>query len=464
MIDFLIVYQVVPRELESVMLLRNELVRRGYSVETSGWILDKSEQKALKNQAKVMLVPSLYHNNELIDRFYLPFGKAEKIVHLRWEQYYRNEVMENPQDNLYLYPCESGREAYHLCWGQRSYENMREIGIAEDKLIKAGPLHMDILRDEFRSYFLSKSELLSKYGLDASNKTVLFISSFTNHHDRRAYFKDLNKSWSGKYKINERAVALEIESFFKSVEWFESFMQKHPNVNFIFRPHPADNVNTKELRVLEKRYPGFRVIRDYSVKQWILSCDRIVTWMSTSIMEAFFANKRCYIIRPVEYPYELDMCVYNNAKFITTKEEFFNILDTECEASIPSDFAYYYYDVRETPGYVRLSDELETIYKAGENFPWDEEMLKKADRERLKRLAESAGRSIRHAKNDIILRSKRFAKHLISAIKNPGKHRPKAGQNVGALNSSKPAKIIVADMEQEIIFKLKDKEFYYKND
>ena len=453
MIDFLIMYEVVPREMESVLLLRNELVRRGYSVELqrlsefvrTEYARYRKKCKKLKNHVRVLLVPSFYHDKELADYFYIPLGKTEKIVNLRWEQYYRNGVMDNPQSSLFLYPCESGREAYHLCWGQRSYENMREIGIAEDKLIKAGPLHMDILRDEFKSYFLSKSELLSKYGLDASKETVLFISSFTNHRDRSDYINHLNSFFSGKYKINEDAKELECASYLLSMEWFDGFMQKNPNVNFIFRPHPADKITSKELSDLELRYPNFRVIRDYSVKQWILNCDRIVTWMSTSIMEAFFANKRCYIIRPVEYPYELDMCVYNNAKFITTKEEFFNILDTECEESIPSDFAYYYYDVQETPGYIRLSDELERIYKSGEDFPWDKELTKSADRSKPKLFIDSAS-----------LFAKRRIRRMIRDIKNIGKgsgNKAKAKKADGNINAA---------LEKEIISKLKDKDFYYK--
>lgn len=388
MVDFMILYEVPTREFESISLLSSELRCRGYKVvckstlkgAKSNYSRHYREMRKYRNNVKILLVPSLYHDKELLDYFYFPFGKVEKIVNLRWEQYYVNEIMEKPGDHLYLYPNESGKNAYQLSWGAVSHQNMIAAGIAEDRLIDAGPLHMDLLRDEFRGYYISKQELLRQYQLEDGKQTVLFISSFANATDRSEYFDFLNEFFSGNYSVDVSRIQLEQASYGMALKWFDDFMQTHKSVNFVYRPHPSETV-TEQLQSLEQKYENFRIIRDFSVKQWILSCETIVTWMSTSIIEAYFAGKPCFIIRPVEYPFEKDMYVYRGARFITSEEEFLRITDITCENSLSDDLVHQCYDVQQVPSYVRLSDELEKILNGTDRFPWDKQLLEQYDKE-----------------------------------------------------------------------------------
>ena len=99
---------------------------------------------------------------------------------------------------------------------------------------------------------------------------------------------------------------LEQSSYDLALRWFDDFLRGHNDVIFIYRPHPSEFV-TDRLQILETKFKHFKVIKDYSVKQWILASDTLITWMSTSIIEAYFAGKSCYIIRPMDFPAEKDM-------------------------------------------------------------------------------------------------------------------------------------------------------------
>ena len=165
-------------------------------------------------------------------------------------------------------------------------------------------------------------------------------------------------------------------------------------------------MKTDVLSALENKYPYFKVITDYNVKQWILTCEVIVTWLSTAAIEAFFADKACFILRPVEYPYAKDLCLYRNASYIKTKEEFMNILSVNCENSLDRDYVHQCYDVRKSePSYVRLADQLEEIYQSRERFPWDDEVIRRFNRtDRLRYIKRSALYIIKAKIANIILR------------------------------------------------------------
>ena len=415
MLDFMIVYEVEPRELESIIILGNELKCRGYSVgycslrefESYKYFAYRWSKIRLRNRIKNLLVPSCYHDKEIMEFFYLPFGKVDRIINLRWEQYFRNTIMDNPASGGFLYPSEGAKDAYHVCWGEVSLQTMMSVNVPYDHLLQTGPLHMDILRSEFLSYFMSKEELFKQFGIDYSKRAVLFISSYANAKDRSSYFKYLDTFFDGKYKIDYDAIELERESYRRTIEWIDSFLSRNPDVIFIWRPHPSEGM-TEELQDLQKKHPNFRIISDYSVKQWILTCDTITTWVSTSIVEAYFAKKPCFILRPVEYPYDKDMCVYRNAQFIKTKDDFMGILSKACVNTLNDDYIHKCYDVMDNkPSYIRLADKLEELYKTGKYYPWNSDAICSYNR---------------HERKQIVFRSlcyytKSFIAHAMNGIK-----------------------------------------------
>ena len=92
--DFLIMYEVTTREMESIILLGNELKSRGYTVDyfsfehcnLKKYLQNKKIIKKYHNNVEVVLMPSLYHDKEVYYLVNYVCGNCKNIVNLRWEQ------------------------------------------------------------------------------------------------------------------------------------------------------------------------------------------------------------------------------------------------------------------------------------------------------------------------------------------------------------------------------------------
>lgn len=391
-LDFLIMYEITTRELESIILLGEELKKRGYSVEyfsfewanLKKYIQNRRYIKKYHNKVEVVLMPSLYHDTEVYSLVYYVCGECRQIVNLRWEQSFTKKEEED-LDNYY-YPHGDAKFAYHVCWGKATYNNLIKTNIEKSRLILSGPLHMDFLREEFQGYFMDKTTLFKHYNLPMDKKSILYISSFaiSSMSDRQIESEEKNAGESLYSSfIHHQKQSREI-----TLRWIEEVLREK-DCTFIYRPHPVENV-LEDLKDLEQRYENFHVIAEYSVKQWILISDCIVTWMSTSIAEAFFAKKACLVARPIPFSDENEVTIYQNAKITDNKKEFLeNILDVK-ENSISEEVIKAYYDVTDIPSYIRLSNELEKIYKEKAiSFPWNEQKIKKFSKKRLKYIFQS---------------------------------------------------------------------------
>ena len=389
MIDFLIMYEVRVRELESIILLGTELINRGYTVEYlsfddvdhNRYVKNRKKLKKYYNNVKVVLMPSLYHNNEIYNTVYYVCGNAQKIVNIRWEQYFANIVMDD--STSYLFPHEDAVKAYHMCWGQRSYDSLVACGVKSDKLILSGALHLDFLRPEFNDFYENKEKLFEQYGFDSSKKTILYMSSFAIATRTKRLETAVQKDFNNNYNEDDRIYSFHRQSYLKTLEWIDKFLEVNKNVIFVYRPHPAENV-TDEIEDISRKYKNFYIISDYSVKQWIISCDIVTTWVSTSIVEAYYANKPCFIVRPLEYPYDIDMSVYQGAKFIDNQGDFMKIIDKECRNSVSDDIMHSYYQVDDIPAYIKFANELVEIINNDQCFEWNDHLMKQFDIKRRK--------------------------------------------------------------------------------
>jgi surface carbohydrate biosynthesis protein len=382
MIDFLIMYEVRVRELESILLLGNELEHRGYSVEYisfdevshNKYIENRKLIKRYFNNVRTVLMPSLYHNTELYNTVYYVCGKCAHVVNLRWEQIFTNKKMRNTK--AFPFPQGDALKAFHMCWGKLSYTGLLETGVTDDKLLLTGPLHMDLLRPEFLNYYLKPEELFAKYSINNTSKKVLYISSFAiaTMTDRQFAREEVNSN--GACSKDSYNVSFNKNSYELTLTWIESFLEVNKNIVFIYRPHPSENI-TDKLEVISKKYTNFKVISDYSVKQWITACDTVITWVSTSIVEAFFAGKACFILRPIPYNEDEDMCIFEDAKFVTDKEKFLHLEDTGCELSVKPEIIKNGYDVdSHKPSYLRLCDIIVSVVLNDSSFPWDEQKIR----------------------------------------------------------------------------------------
>ena len=371
-IDFLIFYEHKNREFESIVLLKHELVKRGYTVEYwSFYEKDIKKRKKLFNNVNIAVMPSLYHDEEILNIVYGIAGKVKNIVNLRWEQIFPKATERNL--DYYVYPKGKAKMGYHCCWGNKPYETLLNAGMKEDKLFITGPIHIDFVRDQFRKYYLSKDVLFEKYGIKLNKKCILFTSSFAisslNQWELEWFFSQYEGEEKEYYKMN---LEHETESRDMIVKWLIRLAHEK-DITIVYRPHPAE-AKTELIEKLTKEN-NVKVISDYNVKQWILTCDQVYTWNSTSIIEASAAGIPCAVLRPVRLEESEEYSIYEDLPYITTYEKLSEYCDNgandKSSLLVDNKKINDYLSIDDSiPSYIKTVNVLVQAHHDDYSFPW----------------------------------------------------------------------------------------------
>lgn len=353
--DFIIGYEHKNREIESICLLKYELERRGYSV-----LIYCTTDMRLKEHykiyyAEVLLLP--YANGDDVVSYSTYWAISfRKLINLQWEQAIYRQQEENP--NSYRNPSGIGKYAVHLAWGKANERRLIQIAQIEPKNVKlTGNITLDFLRKPLSNYYMSKEWVYRKYNIPVKSKVCLFIASFkaaTVEGEALDYLCELYGEW----RREQHEVAL--KTMETILQWIERALEEDPELFFIYRPHPGEKTELPEK--IERNCDRFRIIKELSVKQWILAVDRIYTWLSTTVVEVYFAQKNCYILYPYEVSKEAGGRLFDNMKCIKDYDTFLhslndeNIVDFPVDIDIMSD--YYLNDGK---SYVKIVDVCEEI-------------------------------------------------------------------------------------------------------
>ncbi|MEG2405010.1 MAG: hypothetical protein RSC01_08825, partial [Oscillospiraceae bacterium] len=264
--DFLILYEHVVREYESILLLKLELEKRGYSVEIQQ-LLGRKKLFRFLFPPKVLVASCMYNNEAINSHVYNNIGKCNKVVNLHWEQMLSDTQEEEEWFNF----SGNAKKCIQTCWGSKTRERLIAHGMNEKNCPVTGAVMMDFLRAEFSGYFMDKASLCEKFNLDADKKLMLYISSFGYASMTDAEVRELSDmagvDFSGFAETNR--ISME-----KTLEYFDKYLETHPNTELVYRRHPSE-WNSPALLALAEKRPNFHVIFELSVKQWIVAADKI---------------------------------------------------------------------------------------------------------------------------------------------------------------------------------------------
>ena len=321
--DVLILYENKNREIENAALLATELEKRKYSVKIDN--IYSPFKYFVK--PKVLVVPHLYNEQQLISfakNFWL---KNDCIVDLQYEQILSNNV--DIENDIHS-PKGQARFAHHIAWGDDQAQRYLQCGIKKENIHITGSMSMDLMREQFSSCFYSKIQIAKEFGIDEKKDWVLFISSFSyanRTEEDLLRFEQMNPKARAFNKISD--VSLEAVT-----EWLKHAATEYPDKIFIYRPHPAEKVCNKIFK-MQKELNNFYCIDKYSMRQWAKVVDSVYNWYSTSIADVYFAKKRCYILRPVELPKAMEVSILDEATHITTCQEFLKTLKNDNQNMFP---------------------------------------------------------------------------------------------------------------------------------
>lgn len=223
-VDFLIRYEHKIRELESVMLLKLELERRGYTV---GLVCNYEHRHDY--EPKVLIVPAGYYTEHFM--YEMCKYSIRKIANLQLEQLFQSRNEENLDSpfNIYGY----GRKILHFLWGKQVQHRLCYGGLDVAHTVITGQLNTDLLRGKFKDQLITKETLACRYNLDFQKKWYLFLSSFA-YCNMDAIQVHLTKKVLGLESYNYFK-QLSDESRDSILRWFQNALMTHPGSPAKFR-------------------------------------------------------------------------------------------------------------------------------------------------------------------------------------------------------------------------------------
>ena len=293
-VDFLIRYEHKIRELESVMLLKLELERRGYTV---GLVCNYEHRHDY--EPKVLIVPAGYYTEHFM--YEMCKYSIRKIANLQLEQLFQSRNEENLDSpfNIYGY----GRKILHFLWGKQVQHRLCYGGLDVAHTVITGQLNTDLLRGKFKDQLITKETLACRYNLDFQKKWYLFLSSFA-YCNMDAIQVHLTKKVLGLESYNYFK-QLSDESRDSILRWFQNALMTHPDTIIIYRPHP-DELNDEQLMQMVRDYPNFYVIADLAMKHWVNACDKVYNWYSTGQVDVVLLHKPYRFLRPYVIKEDVD--------------------------------------------------------------------------------------------------------------------------------------------------------------
>lgn len=343
--DFIIQYEHRQRELENAVLLAIMLEKKGYKVA----IENRFSARILFQRADVIITPYLYQTETAVYFALQPFCHFKKIINMQYEQVFKRLE----EEKLGSLPDGFAKNAVHISWGKNTTERYKKVGIRPDHIFEIGHISMDLNTTKYRRAFLSPKSISSRFSLPLEKKWLLFISSFSCI----GLTKTVYENWKERTVGTDYFSKISHKSQPIILDYLEELAKKHPELIVIYRPHPFE-AGCPRLTKLKNKYNNFKVISNYSIRQWMLVADYISTWSSTSLVDVLYANKPCAIIRPIPFQEEYDFPIYKNQKIISNYEnleEFINHPNEQYKIN-PEPIQEYYCNSNKADTFEKLRD------------------------------------------------------------------------------------------------------------
>lgn len=358
-LDFLFLYEHKVRELENLCLIKYELDRRGYRTEIR-YIEDAENALAVKPfiHTKVLLVMACYDNHALNWQV-KNFVKFDKVIDMQWENivYPKDEGRKDAFKNY----KEIGKDVVRVSWGRQNAKRMLDVvKMDPDKLKVIGHVGMDFLRAPLTGYYKSREELFAQYDLPVDKKVILFASPYYGDSLDESYIQDMccrfGEDWREYYQFmcSSQEIVL---------QWMEELLDKDPELYVVFRPHPGHPSHIAER--IAKQYDHFKIISGESVKQWIVTCDKVYTGNSSVVVEAFFAKKMCQLLFPLPVTPGFELKLISDSAKLSDYEAFRKSVYAEEETfptPVESIEEIYMVDWEE-PSYIKFANMCEEVWK-----------------------------------------------------------------------------------------------------
>ncbi len=309
-VDYVIFYEHVTRELESVERVKLYLDSMGYK----GVILPIHYNRyfnVLRFKPKVVVVPYLYSKHNSTYMRYKKLYKGVQCLNLHSEQISNENTVD------FLLPSDDySRGVYHISWGDKFAKELKQIGIEKSKIFITGSIRNDSIIDHKKEIEDISNNILVPTSFSLTMVSEEYIENLTQAMDRKKL--DRNIEFMRKSR----------DAFFKIIY---KLSQKLSLKNFHLRPHPHVDIDIykqifMEINQISKIPSNIIIERKGSIQKFFSKGDKIIAWHSTSILEGSMMKKDVAILAPIEFPKHMYMDFMDYIKILKTEKDIFNFI------------------------------------------------------------------------------------------------------------------------------------------
>ena len=297
-----IALEVKARELEGRALLASVAAERGHKVILGG----KEDTRSLAR--KGFLPPGIVHDKSLGGSPYKKkiLSDLLKNGHIVTSQDEESGLLDESYAriiNKYHSDCVE-MTTFGFCWGDHDHSAIIErYPEYASKFIKSGSPRVDLWRREFNPYYEKSGDYkidVGNYILIATNfSTVLNQNLFWNFISERR--DKIGFAEEHEYELYEMA-AWQLKMMTAYIRAVRRLARECPDVNFILRPHPVENINAWHKILGDIK--NVQVIRSGGVNAWIRGAQALIQNSCTTALEASVSGIPVISFRPVKSNFE----------------------------------------------------------------------------------------------------------------------------------------------------------------
>jgi surface carbohydrate biosynthesis protein len=295
-IDVVYLYENVAREMDVACAVTALLRQRhGVSVRIVQW---PQTVPTLYGRVKprVVVLPFCYteHSFDCLLEW-----RQSAFVNLSWEQFFYpgNVKFKTPAGEFAV------KHVLHHAWSEDYAEFARRQAIPDDRVFVNGQPAYKLYDEPYRRYFAQRADLAGRYGLNPAKRWIFFPENYN-----WAFYssKTVEVFVQRGLEPDEFAEMREFctRSFRQMMQWLRRLAEER-DVEVIVRPRPATPLGQfcEAVKAVLKEMPtSMHVIKEETVREWILASDVVLSSHSTSLIEAALAGRQAFMVTPFPVP------------------------------------------------------------------------------------------------------------------------------------------------------------------
>lgn len=323
-VDFLYFIEHKARELDVACAVKYFLhFQYNISVEICSIVVDL-EYTLMQFQPKVVVLPYCVSIKSLNIEKIIEKWPDAKYIDLAYEQLLGNaqKKFKAPADDF------ARKYVVHQAWGEFFKDFLIKSGVPGHNIFVNGNPSYALYQEPYNNFYGDPRTSLSKWFDLHPEKRWIFVPEnygwafFENHMLRDRIKRGFDPIHAYSYRD------FAVESLRTATEWWCAGAVLD-DVELIIRPRPAipREMFIEKIQGLVGSLPDqLHIIKDGSVREWILASDIVLSSISTTLLEAAIANKSLYMLMPYAIPEFIHVEWNDLAPKIKSEDKFLSIL------------------------------------------------------------------------------------------------------------------------------------------